>query len=133
MLRLALLGLAAISTASAAAPLTIHTGESWAFSIRDGQPVKAHRVAASARPARGEIEATVSALAGTTMTLTNATGTAFTYRAELVGASGKATGRTCALPATAAPVLEYWPQKAAAVRLGGFRPAKGAAACPQNR
>jgi hypothetical protein len=133
LLRLALAALLFCSTAAAAAPLTIRTGESWAFSVADGQPVKAHRVDASAKPARGEIKARVSAIAGTTMTLTNATGSAFAYRAELVGASGKATSRTCSLPATAQPVLEYWPQKAAAVRIGDFRAAKGAGSCPQNR
>ena len=130
---LALAALLFCSTATAAAPLTIRTGESWAFSISNGQPVKARRVDASAKPARGEITARVSAMAGTTMTLTNATGTAFTYRAELVGTSGKAARRTCALPATAQPVLEYWPQKASAVRIGDFRATKGAGACPQNR
>ena len=136
--RLALRGLALAAllfcgTAAAAAPLTIRTGESWAFSISNGQPAKAHRVEASAKPARGQITARVSAMAGTTMTLTNATGTAFTYRAQLIGASGKAASRTCSLPATAQPVLEYWPQKASAVRIGEFRATKGAGACPQNR
>ena len=130
---LALAALLFWGTAAATAPLTIRTGESWAFSISNGQPVKAHRVEASAKPARGQITARVSAMAGTTMTLTNATGTAFTYRAELIGASGKAPSRTCSLPATAQPVLEYWPQKASAVRIGEFRATKGAGACPQNR
>jgi hypothetical protein len=133
MLHFALLALAALSTAATAGPLTIRTGESWAFSVQNGQPVSGRRIPKAARPARGEIKASVNSLAGTTMTLTNATGTAYTYRAELVGASGKATSRTCSLPATAQPVLEYWPQKATAVRLGDFRPAKGAGACPQNR
>jgi hypothetical protein len=131
MFRAAFLALAAISTAAPAAPLTIKMGESWAFAIENAQPAHAHRVASNAKPARGEIKATLRAVAGTTMTLTNNSATAFTYRAELVGTSAKA--RTCALPANNQPSLEYWPQKATAVILGDFKPTKDAGNCPPGK
>jgi hypothetical protein len=35
------------------------------------------------------------------------------------------TARTCTLPPGNQPTLESWPQKAAAVRIGGFKPASG--------
>lgn len=119
----------AASTAAAADPLTIRVGESWAFTIAKGQPANAHRVKATAKPARGEIKATLTSLAGTTLTLTNNSSTAYTYRAELIGAA-KAGGRTCTLPPDAVPSLEYWPQKAAAVRIDDFRAATDPGSCP---
>ena len=53
MLHFALLALAALSTAATAGPLTIRTGESWAFSVQNGQPVSGRRIPKAARPARG--------------------------------------------------------------------------------
>lgn len=125
--------LAASATAAAAEPLTIPVGESWAFAIENGEPVKAHKIAPATKPAHGEIKATVSAMAGTAMTLTNNSSTSYSYRAELVGASGKSTGRTCVLPAKMVPALEYWPHKARAVRLGNFRATDDVGSCPSNR
>lgn len=122
----------AFTTAAFAEPLTIHMGESWAFQVKNGEPVHAHKITQSAKPARGEIGATVGAMAGTTMTLINNSGTGYTYRAELIGAP-KATGRTCTLPATNQPTLEYWPQKSSAIRLSGFKSAPNGGSCPQNR
>jgi hypothetical protein len=120
----------AVPTAAAAEPLTIRVGESWSFSVSNGQPVKAHRVKAGAKPASGEIKATVTALGGTTMTLTNNSRTSYTFRTQLVGASSSGGNRTCALPAGIKPTLEYWPQKAKAVRIGDFRPTNEAGSCP---
>ena len=122
------LGIAAISTAAPAEPLTIRVGESWAFSVKNGQPVRAYRIKPSARPGRGEIKASVSALAGTTMTLTNNSAISYTYRAQLVGV--KAGGRTCTLPGGMKPTLEYWPRKAAGVRLSDFEATKESGSCP---
>ncbi|HET7316889.1 MAG TPA: hypothetical protein VFI88_05645 [Sphingomicrobium sp.] len=133
MIKTLLLAVATFSTAASAQPLTIHMGESWAFAVQHGQPVHAHRVKSSAKPEHGEIKATVTALAGTSMTLTNNSGTGYSYKAQLIGASGKTSSRTCTLPPTAEPVLEYWPHKSTAVRLGNFQVAKGAGTCPQNR
>lgn len=131
MLRAALfLSLLAVPAMAAAEPLTIRTGESWTFSLRNGEPVKTRRVKASAKPARGEIRATLTSLGGTSLTLTNNSATGYTFRASLVGAKGKATTRTCTLPPGLNPVLEYWPQKASAVRIGNFRATSGAGSCP---
>ena len=126
-----LLCLAAFATAAAAEPLTIRTGESWAFAIRNGQPVRAHRIKPAAKPELGEIKATVTALGGTTMTLTNNSAVSYTFRAELIGVRSKAAPRTCTLPADMKPALEYWPQKAAAVRLSDFRATRDAGSCPK--
>lgn len=126
------LALAVLPTAASAQPLTIRMGESWAFHVRNGEPAEAHKIALVTKPARGEIKATVGAMAGATMTLTNNTGIGYTYRADLIGSS-KPTGRTCTLPPTNQPTLEYWPQKASAIRLSDFRPAAKGGSCPQNR
>ena len=118
--------LLAVAAPAVAAPLTIHVGETWVFAIRDGQPTNAHKAALSTAPAKGQVRATVSALGGTTMTLTNATGIAFTFRAELIAADGKVTAtRSCTLPATNRQAFESWPQRAVTVRIGSFKRTTG--------
>ncbi len=132
MMRVALLLVAlALPAGALAQPLTIKLGESWAFAVKDGQPVRAHRVKPTAKPARGEIKASVAGLGGTTMTLINNSAISYTYRAQLLGLPSKAATRTCTLPAKMQPSLEYWPLKATAIRLSDFRPAKGAGSCPK--
>lgn len=118
-----LLFLAVFSLAApaAATPLTIHPGESWVFTVERGQPTKARRVPSSVRAARGEVKASLITGLGTSMTLTNNSPVAHTFQAQLVGVSGPVKARTCTLPANGAPTLEYWPQKATAVRIGDFR------------
>ncbi len=122
--RFALIALAAIAASpAAAAPFTIRVGESWAFAIEKGQPVRARKVTPASRPAAGEIKATLSAMAGTTMILTSNSATSYTFVAELVGAPlGKSAKRTCTL-LPRRPTIEYWPVKAAAVRIGTFKAA----------
>jgi hypothetical protein len=72
---------------------------------------------------------TVIAGMGTTMTVINNSRTAYTFRAQPIGAP-TAKSRTCTLPANRSPVLEYWPAKAKAVRLSRFRVASAAGSCP---
>ena len=116
----------AMAAPAAAAPLTIHVGETWVFAIRNSQPANARKAPLSSHPAKGQVRATVSALGGTTMTLTNATGVGFTFRAELIGADGKVTtARSCTLPANNRQAFESWPQRAVAVRIGSFRRTTG--------
>jgi hypothetical protein len=114
---------------AAAAPLTVLAGESWVFSIQRGEPVRARRVKAGARLSAGQIKVTVIAGLGTTMTVINNSRTAYTFRAQPVGAPN-AKSRTCTLPANSIPVLEYWPVKAKAVRIGTFRAANPDGKCP---
>jgi hypothetical protein len=118
--------------AAIAAPVTIKAGESWVFSLDKGEPIRAHRVASSAKPGPGQIKATVISTMGTTMTVSNNSRFNYTFRAELVGAGTSAAGksRTCTLPANGGPVLEYWPVKAAAVRLSTFKVAPADGNCP---
>ena len=130
--RLAILGAAAAAVAApaAAAPLTVRVGESWAFALYKGEPVRERRVSAATAPAAGEIKVTVSALAGTTMTLTNNSTFSYTFVAELVGVPAARAGkRTCTLPPKL-PTIEYWPVRAAAVRLSNFRVATKGGTCP---
>lgn len=129
--RLALLALA-VSGVASADPLTVAVGESWAFRVDQGEPVAAHKIAPASKPKRGEIKVTVSPMAGTTMTLTNNSGQAYTYRADLVGLPA-GNGRTCTLPADSDPVLEYWPRRANAIRLSDFKATGDTGSCPQNR
>lgn len=124
---------AAVAPASAiAAPLTIKSGESWVFEIDRGEPVRARRVNSSAKPAANQIKATVVSTMGTTMTMSNNSLTSYTFHAELVGPakSGAAKARTCTLPATGDPVLEYWPVKSAGVRVSGFKMTSADGNCP---
>ena len=120
------LALIAIAVPVSADPLIVKTGETWLFSLDHGDPVRAHKADASARPAKGEVKIAVRALFGTTMTISNNSPQGYTFKAELIGADGKAvTARTCTLPPKNQPALESWPQKAVAVRIGSFKPANG--------
>ena len=118
--------LLALAAPAAAAPLTMHVGETWIFAIRGGQPAAARKVTMATTPAKGQVRASVSALGGTTMVLTNATGLAYKFRAELIGSDGKAaTARSCTMPAGNREAFESWPQRAVAVRIGSFKRATG--------
>lgn len=129
-----LIGLALLLTAGAAqakpAGLTVKTGETWVFSVAGGQPVKARKVGADAKPAAGQIVVTVRSMMGTTMTITNNNKQAYTYKAELIGAEKTVPTRSCTLPANARMSFENWPQKAKAVRLSQFKVATKDGACP---
>jgi hypothetical protein len=109
-------------SAAQSQPLTVRTGESWIFTVRDGQPANARKVEPTARPATGQFMVSVRPLFGTNMIMTNNSSTAYTYRAELFVAGKPSGARTCTLPAGAQPTLEQWPQKADAVRISTFRP-----------
>jgi hypothetical protein len=125
-MKAAFFALALVAAPATAAPLNVQVGENWLFSLDHGDPSHARRVGPSAKPARGEIKVTVRALFGTMMTVTNNSAQGYTFKAELIGADGKAvTARTCTLPPGNQPTLESWPQKAGAVRVGSFAPAKG--------
>lgn len=134
-MRLALLIVAGVvlSAAASAEPLTIRPGESWAFSLKGGDPVGAHKIKAADKPRRGEIKVTVTSLGGTSMTLTNNSATSYTFRAELVGTAARRAGRTCTLPPNMQPALEYWPQRASAVRIGEFHASKEPGNCPPGQ
>jgi hypothetical protein len=109
-----------------AAPLTVAPGESWIFRIAGGEPVRARRVPASRKPAPGEVKVTMLTALGTSLTLSSNNRVGYTFRAELLGVPAtakQAAPRTCTLPANNQPVLEYWPTKAAKVRLSRFEQA----------
>ena len=116
----------AVAAPALAEPLTVRTGETWMFTLDHGQPVHARKVGATTPPARGEIKVAVRALFGTTMTITNNSPVGYTLQAQLIAADGEAVNaRTCGAPPNSQPALESWPQKAAAVRIGNFKPANG--------
>jgi hypothetical protein len=120
------LALIIAATPGLAEPLTVRTGETWLFTIDHGEPVHAHKAEFSTAPARGEIKVNVRAFLGTMMTVTNNSPIGYTFQAQLIGADGKAVNvRSCGAPPNSQPALENWPQKAAAVRIGAFKPAKG--------
>ena len=121
-----LVALALAASSPAAAPLTVAVGENWIFTIDHGQPAHARKVGATAKPAKGQVKISVRSLFGTMMTITNNSAQGYTFHAELIGADGKAVmARSCTLPPGNQPTLENWPQKATAVRIGDFKPAKG--------
>jgi hypothetical protein len=120
------LALIIAATPGLAEPLTVRTGETWLFTIDHGEPVHAHKTEFSTAPARGELKVSVRAFLGTMMTVTNNSPIGYTFQAQLIGADGKAVNaRSCGAPPNSQPALESWPQKAAAVRIGAFKPAKG--------
>lgn len=117
--------LAATATVADAKPLTIKMGESWAFQIAKGEPVKARKVAANAKPTKGEIMVTVKSFLGTMLTAVNGTGQGWTFKAELLSGDKASPARTCTLPASKIPTMEQWQgKKADAVRISKFAPAK---------
>jgi hypothetical protein len=126
MMRLLAFALLGAATPALAGPLTVQTGETWFFTIDHGQPANARKAEATAKPPPGQIKVTVRALFGTMMTITNNSPLAYTFQAQLIGVDGKAVNvRACGLPPGNQPALESWPQKAAAVRISDFKPAKG--------
>ena len=112
-----------------AAGLTVRTGETWLFTVKNGEPAQARKVSPSAKIPKGQIKVSVRAMLGTTMTVTNNSPIAYTFRAELLK-DGKATAaRPCTLPASARPIFEQWEQKADAVRISNFRLAGAEGRC----
>ncbi len=103
-----------------AAGLTLRLGETWLFTVKNGEPAQARKVPASAKIPKGQIKVSARSLLGTAMTITNNSPVAYSFKAELL-ASGKATvARACTLPANARPAFEQWEQKADAVRISKF-------------
>ena len=124
------LPLAALAlTAASPGPLIVKPGETWAFAIDHGQPVRAHRVAPDASPPPGQLVVAVRALMGTTMTIRANSPVGYTYKAELLGGA-KRQARACAVPANNLPAFESWPGVASPVRLSDFKQASAGARCP---
>jgi hypothetical protein len=127
-LALALLLLTAAAPTQAAG-LTVKTGETWFFTVKNGEPANARRVSPSAKIPKGQIKVSVRPLLGTSMVVTNNSPIAYTFRAELLS-GGKATvARSCTLPANARPAFEQWQEKAEAVRISGFKAATADGRC----
>jgi hypothetical protein len=97
----------------------VRPGESWVFAVKNGEPVNAHKVPASAKPAKGQLLVTVRALLGTAMFVTNGSGTAYNFRAELMRGGKAQAARACSLPARG-KIFEQWDKPADAVRISRF-------------
>ena len=54
-----------------AADLTVRTGETWIFAVKNGEPAQARKVTPSAKIPKGQIKVSVRAMLGTAMTVTN--------------------------------------------------------------
>ena len=124
----ALLFLASATVSTA--PLTVKSGESWTFSVRNGDPINARKVAGTAKPGKGQIMVSVRRLMGTSMIVTNNSGTAYIFRAELLKGGKAITCKSCTLPAKPDPIFEQWKDVADAVRLSQFKPAPKDGSCP---
>ena len=112
-----------------AAGLTVRTGETWLFIIKDGEPAQARKVTPSAKIGKRQIKVSVRSILGTAMTVTNNSPIAYTFRAELISGSKATVARSCTLPANARPVFEQWEQKADAVRISEFNVAGAGGRC----
>ena len=73
-----------------AARLTVKLGETWLFTVKNGEPAQARKVPASAKIPKGEIKVSARSLLGTAMTITNNSPVAYSFKAELL-AGGRAT------------------------------------------
>jgi hypothetical protein len=125
------LALLAASPLPAKSPgLTVKSGETWEFALSKGQPVGARKISPTADPREGRIRVTLRAMMGTTLTIVSNNPKPYTYTAELIGGAKVVPARSCTLPADGRLSFENWPQKAEAVRLSNFRPAKRDASCP---
>jgi len=112
-----------------AAGLTVRLGETWLFTVKNGEPAQARKVTPSAKIPKGQIKVSARSLLGTAMTITNNSPVAYTFKAELLS-GGKATvGRSCTLPSGARPAFEQWEQKADAVRISSFKIADADGRC----
>ena len=118
------------ASATAAAPLTVAASESWVFSIYKGEPANPRKVAANARPGKGQVLVSVRRLMGTSMFVTNNSGAAWVFRAELLKGGKAVAAKSCTLPAARGPLLEQWQQQADAVRISQFKPALKDGSCP---
>ena len=118
-----------VLVAAPAQALTVRTGETWIFTVKNGEPAKARKVTPSAKIAKGQIKVSVRALMGTTMMVTNNSPIAYTFRAELLQNGKVVAPRPCTLPANAKPIFEQWQQKAEAVRIGNFTAASADGRC----
>jgi hypothetical protein len=107
----------------------VRLGETWLFTIKNGEPAQARKVPPSATVPKGQIKVAVRAMLGTAMTITNNSPIAYTFRAELVSGDKATTARSCTLPANARPAFEQWEQKADAVRVSGFKVASSDGRC----
>lgn len=129
-----LIGLSLLLLASAplaAKPLTVRMGDSWIFTVVNGQPAKARKVHGKSAPSRGEMMVTLRPLMGTTMTMTNNSRFDYAYRAALVlpdGTTGAA--KSCAVPANGRLAIEHWPRPVAGVRISDFSRAPAGSLCP---
>lgn len=117
------------SAPAQAAGLTVRTGETWIFSIKNGEPAEARKVPPSAKIPKGRIKVSVRTMLGTAMTLTNNGPIAYTFSAELLSEGKAISARSCTLPANARPTFEQWDQEADAVRISGFKVASADGRC----
>ncbi|MDF7777584.1 hypothetical protein P1X14_20175 [Sphingomonas sp. AOB5] len=127
---LALLLIAPLAAAQDAAPqdqpgLIVRAGESWIFSIKDGQPADPRKVADDAKPAKGELMVTLDIAGATVMTVANNDEGWWNYRAFIVVKPGHKGNRTstCTLMNGGREAFEQWPEAIAAIRLADFTPA----------
>ena len=112
-----------------AAGLTVRMGETWLFTIKNGEPAQARKVTPSAKIGKRQIKVSVRPILGTAMTVTNNSPIAYTFRAELISGGKASVARSCTLPANARPVFEQWEQKAEAVRISDFKAAGADGRC----
>jgi hypothetical protein len=123
------IGLFLTAAPAQSAGLTVRTGETWFFTIKNGEPANARRVSPSSKIPKGQIKVAVRPLMGTSMVVTNNSSIAYTYNAELIVGDETTATRSCTLPANARPSFEQWKEKADAVWIGGFKVATADGRC----
>ena len=112
-----------------AAGLTVGLGETWLFTLKDGEPSNSRKVEPATKIPKGQIKVSVRSMLGTALTITNNSPVAYSFKAELISGGKATTARACTLPAGARPAFEQWEQKAEAVRISTFKIADANGRC----
>jgi hypothetical protein len=105
--------------------LLVKMGETWAFQIEKGQPVKVRASKEGDTLAPGEVQVSLSNSTGTLMTVKNNAGTWLNYKAFMTPKEGKKGTPTsvCTVMSQGRMGVEMWPYAIPAIRITEFIPA----------
>jgi hypothetical protein len=105
--------------------LLVKMGETWAFQIEKGQPVKVRASKEGDTLVPGEVQVSLSNSNGSMMTVKNNAGTWLNYKAFMTPKEGKKGTPTsvCTVMSQGRMGIEMWPFTIPAIRVTEFTPA----------
>jgi hypothetical protein len=99
-------------------------GETWIFSLANGQPANAHAAPPGSKPGPNELMVSLKPQIGSTMIVTNNTDRFLNYRATIIAPNGERPTSVCTLMSGGRAGFENWHGNIAAIRLSDFSPAE---------